>query len=106
MKRLDRYILGRFVAPFAASFSTTLVILVIQFLSRYQEDILGKGFPASVMAELFFYASASLVLLALPMGLLMAGLMTMGNLGERLELTALLSAGVPFWRILLPLGLF
>ncbi|MCS7296813.1 MAG: LptF/LptG family permease [Bacteroidia bacterium] len=103
IKRLDRYILESFIGPFAASFSTTLVILVIQFLSRYQEDILGKGFPSSVLIELFFYASASLVLLALPMGLLMAGLMTMGNLGERLEITALLTAGVPFIRILSPL---
>ncbi len=106
MKRLDTYLLQNFLGPFLASFSTTLVILVIQFLSRYQEDILGKGFPASALAELFGYASASLVLLALPMGLLMAGLMTMGNLGERLELTALLSAGVPFVRILAPLWAF
>ncbi|MEN3041017.1 MAG: LptF/LptG family permease [Bacteroidia bacterium] len=103
MKRLDKYVLQSFLGPFAASFSTTLVVLVIQFLSRYQEDILGKGFPVAVLVELFGYASASLILLALPMGLLMAGLMTMGNLGERLELTALLSAGVPFSRVLLPL---
>lgn len=103
MKRLDSYILQNFIGPFLASFTTTLVVLVIQFLSRYQEDILGKGFSGGVLAELFFYASASLMLLALPMGLLMAGLMTMGNLGERLELTALQSAGVPFSRILSPL---
>ncbi len=103
MKRLDSYILQNFIGPFLASFTTTLVVLVIQFLSRYQEDILGKGFSGGVLAELFFYASASLMLLALPMGLLMAGLMTMGNLGERLELTALQSAGVPFSRILRPL---
>lgn len=99
MKVLDRYLLKSFLGPFLASFSTTLVVLVLQFLSRYQEDILGKGFPASVLLELFGYASASLVLLALPMGLLMAGLMTMGGLGERLELTAFQSAGVPFIRI-------
>ncbi len=99
MKVLDRYLLKSFLGPFLASFSTTLVVLVLQFLSRYQEDILGKGFPVSVLLELFGYASASLVLLALPMGLLMAGLMTMGNLGERLELTAFQSAGVPFLRI-------
>jgi len=106
MKRLDSYILQNFIGPFLASFTTTLVVLVIQFLSRYQEDILGKGFPAGVLAELFLYASTSLMLLALPMGLLMAGLMTMGNLGERLELTALQSAGVPFSRILAPLLYF
>jgi lipopolysaccharide export system permease protein len=106
MKRLDSYILQNFIGPFLASFTTTLVVLVIQFLSRYQEDILGKGFSAGVLAELFFYASASLMLLALPMGLLMAGLMTMGNLGERLELTALQSAGVSFSRALAPLLYF
>lgn len=106
MKRVDSYLLGSFIGPFLASFSTTLVVLVIQFLSRYQNDILGKGFPAPVLVELFLYASASLVLLAFPMGLLMAGLMTMGNLGERLELTALQSAGIPFARILAPLLLF
>lgn len=103
MKRLDIYVIRQFAGPFLASFSTTLVVLVIQFLSRYQEDILGKGFSGWVLAELFLYASASLVLLALPMGLLMAGLMTMGNLGERLELTAFLSAGVPFVRVMAPL---
>ncbi|MCS7188974.1 MAG: LptF/LptG family permease, partial [Bacteroidia bacterium] len=103
IKRLDRYILVSFTGPFLASFSTTLVILVIQFLSRYQEDILGKGFPTAVLVELFLYACASLVLLALPMGLLMAGLITMGNLGERLELTALQSGGVSFVRTLRPI---
>ncbi|MCS7161874.1 MAG: LptF/LptG family permease [Bacteroidia bacterium] len=103
MKRLDTYLLQLFVGPFLASFATTLVILVLQFLSRYQEDILGKGFPTSALMELFLYASVSLTLLALPMGLLMAGLMTMGGLGERLELTALQSAGIPFFRAFLPL---
>ncbi len=106
MKRLDWYILRSFIGPFIASFSTTLVILVIQFLSRYQEDILGKGFSTIVLAELFLYASLSLMLLTLPMGLLMAGLMTMGNLGERLELTALQSTGVSFFRSLTPLFYF
>lgn len=102
MKKLDLFLLRNFAGPFAASFSVTLVILTIQFLSRYQEDILGKGFEGKVLVELFLYTCVSLTLLALPMGMLMASLMTLGNLGERYELLALKAAGVSMYRILKP----
>ncbi|MGQ9864121.1 MAG: LptF/LptG family permease [Bacteroidia bacterium] len=102
MKKLDLFLLRNFAGPFVASFFVTLVILVIQFLSRYQEDILGKGFEGKVLVELFLYTCVSLTLLALPMGMLMASLMTLGGLGERYELLALKAAGISMQRILRP----
>jgi lipopolysaccharide export system permease protein len=75
----------------------------MQFLWKYIEDLAGKGLQASVIAELMFYVSSSLVPMALPLALLLASLMTMGNLGENYELTAMKASGISLPRIVAPL---
>jgi len=75
----------------------------MQFLWRYVDDMVGKGLSFVTIGELMFYTSASLVPLALPLAVLMASLMTYGNLGENYELTALKAAGISLQRIMLPL---
>jgi len=103
IKKLDLYVLANFIGVFSATFFVSLFILVIQFLWRFMDDVLGKGFDTSVMLEFFFYASLSLVPMALPLAILLGSLMTFGNLGERFELTAMKSAGIPLYRIMMPL---
>lgn len=75
----------------------------MQFLWRYVDDLVGKGLEWGVLVELLFYASLQVVPMALPLAILLASIMTFGNLGENYELTALKSAGISLPRIMMPL---
>lgn len=75
----------------------------MQFLWKHFAELVGKGIGIDVLAEFFLYATFTLVPLALPLAILLASLMTFGNLGENFELTAMKSAGVSLFRIIRPL---
>lgn len=75
----------------------------MQFLWQYFEDMVGKGLEKRVLAELFLYASASFVSMALPLAILLSSIMTFGNLGENYELVAIKASGVALKRIMRPL---
>lgn len=77
----------------------------MQFLWKYVDDLVGKGLPAFEIARLLFYASASMVPLALPLAVLLSSIMTIGTLGEQYELTSLKSSGISLLRIISPLML-
>lgn len=77
----------------------------MQFLWKYIDDVVGKGLEIHVIAEFIFYASASFVSMAMPLAVLLASLMTFGNLGERYEIVAMKSAGIPLSKLMLPLAL-
>lgn len=81
-----------------------MFMLVMQFLWKYIDDLMGKGLDFIVILELLFYVSASLLPLALPLAILLSSLIVMGNLGEYNELTALKSSGLSIYRILRPLS--
>lgn len=85
------------------AFSIAIVVLLMQFLWRFIDEIIGKGVGALVIVELFFYKSVSLFPLALPIAVLLASVMVLGNLAERYELSSFKSAGVSLMRVLLPL---
>lgn len=78
-------------------------MLIMQFFWKYIDDLMGKGISISIVLELLFYVSASLIPLALPLAMLLSSIMTVGNLAENNELTALKSAGLSLHRILRPL---
>lgn len=103
VKRLHTFLLKAFLPVFAMTFFIVLFIVLMQFLWRYIDDLVGKGLEMSVIAELFFYAAVSMVPTALPLAILLASLMTFGNLGEKLELTAMKAAGISLIRVMMPL---
>lgn len=103
IKRLYTYVLQTFLPLFLMTFGICLFIVLMQFLWRYIDDMVGKGISISILAEMLFYAALSLVPMALPLAILLASLMTFGNLGEQLELLAMKSAGVSLIRIMRPL---
>ncbi len=103
IKRLYLYILQEFLPMFFMTFAICLFILLMQFLWKYVEDLVGKGLDTIVLAELFFYAILSIIPMALPLAILLASLMTFGNLGERFELTAIKAAGISLFRAMQPL---
>lgn len=80
-----------------------MFILIMQFFWLYIDDLLGKGLQVTVIIELLFYVSASLIPLALPLAILLSSIMTFGNLSENNELTALKSSGQSLYKIIRPL---
>lgn len=75
----------------------------MQFLWKYVDDLVGKGLDLSVLGEMLFYASFSLLPLAFPLAMLLASIMTFGSLGENYELVAMKSSGISLSRIMRPL---
>jgi len=96
-------LLRSFAGPFAMTFLIVIFIMVMQFLFKYINDLVGKGLEFPVVSEFILYLTASMVPMALPLAILMAALMTFGNLGEYYELTAMKSSGISLVRIMLPL---
>jgi len=103
VKKLHKLIISTYLGPFVLTFFITLFILVMQFLWKYIDEMVGKGLESFIIAELLFYASANLVPLALPLAILISSIMTFGNLGEHYELVSLKSAGMSLQKIMYPL---
>ncbi len=103
VKRLYILILRSYLGPLILTFFIALFILVMQFLWKYIDDLVGKGLQWHVIGELLFYASTTFVPLALPLAILLSSLMTFGNLGERYELVAIKSAGISLRTVMKPL---
>ena len=81
IKRLHTFILQTYLPMFLMTFFICLFILLMQFLWKRIDELVGKGLGVDVIAELFFYAALTLVPMALPLAILLASLMTFGNLG-------------------------
>ena len=105
MKKLDRLILKSFLGPLLLTFTIAVFVLLMQFVWKYIDDLVGKGLDFSVIAQLMLYASATFVPMALPIAVLFASIMTMGNFGEHYELVAMKAGGVSVRRIMMPLAL-
>jgi len=103
LKKLDKFVLKSFIGPLILTFFIVLIILILQFLWMYIDELAGKGLELMIMAELLFQFSLTFVPMALPLAILLASLMTFGNMGEYSELTALKSSGIPLGRIMRPL---
>ena len=91
---------------FVGTFFICLFIFIMQFLWLYIDELVGKGIPMHVLMKFFYYTSLTLVPKSLPMAVLLASLITFGNFGERVELTAMKAAGVPLIRVMSPLIAF
>lgn len=103
MKRLYLFILKSYLGPLVMTFFIALFILLMQFLWKYIDDMVGKGLEWYIIAKLLFYASSTFVPLALPLAILLSSLMMFGNLGEHYELVAMKAAGISLSRIMKPL---
>ena len=94
IKKLDIFIAKQFGLLFMGTFFICQFVLMMQFLWRYIDDLIGKGISMDVMAQFFWYMGLMLVPQALPLAILLSSLMTFGNLGESSELTAIKAAGI------------
>ena len=105
-KRLDIFILKSFLLLFVAAFAICLFVLLMNVVWRYAEDLVGKGLNFALLAKFFWEFALTLVPQALPLAVLMASLITFGNFGERLELLAMKTSGIPLLRIMRPVMIF
>ena len=103
IKKLDIYIIKGFLQLFAGTFFICLFIFVMQFLWKWMNDLIGKGLTIDLLAKFFWFSSLTLIPMSMPLAVLLASLISFGNLGERFELLSMKAAGIPLIRILMPL---
>jgi lipopolysaccharide export system permease protein len=102
MKRLHLYIIKSFIGPFFVTLIISLFVLLMQFLWVYLDELVGKGLGFSIIMEFIIYTMAMLMTNALPLAMLLASIMTFGDLGENNELLAMKAAGISLYRIMKP----
>ena len=105
-KKLDIFMVRQFLLLFIGTFCISLFVLMMQFLWRYVDELIGKGLSLEVLGKFFWYMGLMLVPQALPLAVLLSSLITMGNLGESSELTAIKAAGISLLKSLRGLILF
>jgi lipopolysaccharide export system permease protein len=103
VKKISKLVISTFIGPFVMTFFISLFVLLMQFLWKYIDDLAGKGLEWTVIFKLMVYVAVTLVPLALPLAMLLASIMTFGNLAEHYELVACKSAGMSVQRIMLPM---
>ncbi|MBO6080206.1 MAG: LptF/LptG family permease [Bacteroidales bacterium] len=104
MKIVNRYLCKNFLGPFFLTFFVALFVLLMQFVWKWVDELVGKGLELTVMLKLLFFAAVSLSSLAFPLAVMLASLMTFGNMGERYEIVALKSAGISTRQMMTPLA--
>ena len=103
IKKLDIFIAKQFGLLFVGTFFICQFVLMMQFLWRYIDELIGKGLSMDVLAEFFWHMGLMLVPQALPLAILLSSLITFGNLGESSELTAIKAAGISLMQAFRPL---
>ncbi|GGC28272.1 membrane protein [Parapedobacter defluvii] len=110
MKKIHLLILKSFIRPFIVTFLIVMFVLLMLFLFKYIDDLIGKGFEWYVILKLLAYQSAVQISMAMPLSMLLSSIMTFGNLGESYELVAIKAAGISLRKAMTPLfvlvGLF
>lgn len=103
IKKLDLYILKKFLPLFFGAFFICLFVFMMQFTWRYIDELIGKGLSLDILGQFFWYMGITLIPMSLPLAILLASLITFGNMGEQLELLSMKAAGVPLVRIMRPI---
>ena len=106
MKRLDQFILKAFVGQFFAILAIVTFILIMQFLWLYIDELVGKGLDLKVILEFLMWGGFQTLPLAIPLATLLSSMMTLGDMGEHFELTAMKAAGISLTRVLVPMTIF
>ncbi|MBR3550903.1 MAG: LptF/LptG family permease [Bacteroidales bacterium] len=105
MKIVNKYLCKNFLGPFVLTFFVALFVLLMQFVWKWVDELVGKGLELTVMLKLLFYAAVSLSSMAFPLAVMLTSLMTFGNMGERYEIVALKSAGISTRKMMTPLAI-
>lgn len=102
MKKIDKLISTSFIGPSVLSYFVATFVLVMQFLWKYIDEILGKGLTIFELLELIFYYAVTLIPMAVPITVLISSVMVFGDMAEKYELSSMKSAGISMLRIMVP----
>lgn len=102
MKKIDKLFVKSYIGPFVLTTAIVVFIFLMRFLMIYFPEFIGKNIDLWVLGKLFFFFTMMTVPMSLPLATLLATLMCFGNLGEKSELTAMKSAGIPITRLIVP----
>ncbi|MSP58450.1 MAG: YjgP/YjgQ family permease [Flavobacteriaceae bacterium] len=105
IKKVDILLIRSYIGPFAVTFFLSMFLFLMQFLWKFIDELVGKGISFDLLLKLIFFSLADLVPMALPLTIMVAGLMTFGNLSESFELVAMKSNGISLLRALRPIFL-
>ncbi len=94
MKTIHKLVLKAYLGPMVLTFFIVMFVLMMNIVWRYIDELVGKGLSAGIIIELMTYFMANMIPMGLPLSMLLAAIMTMGNLGENYELLAMKSAGM------------
>ncbi len=103
MKKLNILLLKSYIGPFILTLGIAQFVLIMQFLWKYIDDLVGKGLDTWIIFKLLVFTSVSLLPMSLPLAILLSSIMTLGSLGENYELTAVKSSGISFLRFIRPI---
>ena len=103
MKTIHKLVLKAYLGPMVLTFFIVMFVLMMNIVWRYIDELVGKGLSAGIIIELMTYFMANMIPMGLPLSMLLAAIMTMGNLGENYELLAMKSAGMSLVQITKPL---
>lgn len=103
LKTIHRLVLKAYFGPLLLTFFIVTFVLMMNFVWRYIDELVGKGLDAGVIIELICYATINMIPIGMPLAMLLAAIMTMGNMGENYELLAMKSSGMSLMRIMKPL---
>ncbi len=106
MKKIDSYLIKNFIGPFVVAFGIGCFILIMQTMWQYVDLLISKGASLLFTTEIIMYAALQYFVMAIPIGVLLASVMVMGNLAEKYELSSFKSAGVSLLRLMSPLIIF
>jgi lipopolysaccharide export system permease protein len=102
LKKIDKLISTSFIGPAILSYFIATFVLIMQFLWKYIDEILGKGLSIFELLELIFYYAVTLIPMAVPITVLISSVMVFGDMAEKYELSSMKSAGISLIRIMLP----
>ena len=103
LKKIDKLVLNAFIGPLILTFLVIIFILLSKQMLYYFDDIIGKGLGLKILTQFFVYFSILMLPAAMPLSILLASLITFGNLAEHFELTAIKASGLSLLRVLQPI---
>jgi len=103
IKKLDIFVTRQFLLLFVGTFFICQFVLMMQFLWKLVDDLIGKGIAMDILAQFFWYMGLNLMPQAFPLAILLSSLITFGNLSESSELTAMKAAGISLMQVFRPL---
>jgi lipopolysaccharide export system permease protein len=101
---LWRHILREHIGPFIFSVVLMMFIFLLQFLMKNLDQLTGKGLSAAIIAELITLNLAWMLIMAVPMGVLVATLMAFGGLASTNQVTAMRASGVSLYKMIAPVA--